>query len=55
MELLVFHVPLNPVIKLIMFDGLVKTRIFGWLSKKLHMRGALKYVAMIVNLQQRSR
>ena len=44
-------------------DGLVKSPIFTWLSKKLHMRsaqsfyhyGVLEYVVMIEILQQRSR
>gem|GEM_PF-5071192 len=47
----------------IIYDNLVKTLDVGWLSKKLHMRGAHifyyfgvpGYVAMMENMQQRSR
>jgi hypothetical protein len=47
----------------LMCDNLVKTKIYGWISKKLQLRGVeffmifsvLKYVVIIEKLRQRSR
>jgi hypothetical protein len=58
-----FYMVAGKNVKKIKSDNLVKTYNFGWLSKKLHMRGAQniyhfgvpEYVVMIDILLQRRR